>query len=142
MNRLNKFSFFVAFAIIFTTGCSDKVSVTGTVKYTDGEPLTQGSVFFRNTDGTHMFHGALDSSGAFALGEIRDGDGIPSGTYTAWIAGANTSDYEQDAAGNLLGRTVSIVIDPKYESPETSGLSFEIDKSRNRIEIEVERPRR
>ncbi|MCL2006321.1 MAG: carboxypeptidase-like regulatory domain-containing protein [Planctomycetaceae bacterium] len=140
MTKLNKFLFFVAFAILFTTGCTDKVRVTGTVKYTDGEALTQGSVFFRNAEGTHMFHGALDQNGAFALGEIRDGDGIPSGTYTAWIAGANTSDYEQDAAGNLLGRMVSIIIDPKYESPETSGLSFMIDKSRHRIEIEVERP--
>ena len=126
--------------IILTAGCSDKVSVTGTVKYSGGEPLTKGSVFFRNAEGTRAYQGALKPDGSFALGEIEDGDGIPPGTYSVWIAGANTTDYVRDAAGNLGKQTQSVLIDPKYESPETSELTYTINKSRMRLEITVERP--
>jgi len=138
---MSKFLFSVlAIAIILTTGCSGKVNVTGTVKYPDGEPLTKGNVFFRNAEGTLAFQGTLKPDGSFALGEIKDGDGIPPGNYSAWIAGANATDYARDAAGNLGQQIYSVIIDPKYESPETSGLKYTIDKGNTRLEITVERP--
>ena len=138
---MKRFLLLLAVAFIFTSGCSDKVGVNGTVKFSDGEPLTQGTVFFRNAEGTRMYQGALQTDGSFALGEIRDGDGIPSGSYTAWIAGANRTDYARDADGNLTGKQVNVVlIDPKYETPETADLSFTIEQKKTRIDILVERP--
>jgi hypothetical protein len=132
--------------IIFATlisGCSGKVSVTGSVKYSDGEPLAKGSVCFRNEEGTRMFQGALKPNGTFDLGEIMDGDGIPAGKYSAWIAGANTTDYVRTARGDLTNQqTHEILIDPKFESPETSGLTFEIERGKKaNLDITVERPK-
>ena len=138
---VTKVLLFIAFAIIFTSGCSGKSSVTGTVKYPDGEPLTQGAVFFRNAAGTQMYQGALKPDGSFALGEIKDGDGIPPGDYTAWIAGANDEIYELDAEGNPTGRRINMeIIAPKFTSPETSDLSYTVGKGNNKIDILVERP--
>lgn len=129
------------FALLVLTGCSGKVNVTGTVKYPDGTPLAQGNVFFRNADKTRMYQGTLQPDGSFALGELQDGDGIPSGTYAAWIAGANTSDYERNAAGVPVGKKIdTILIDTKYESPDTSGLSFTVGGGKNVLEITVEKP--
>jgi hypothetical protein len=127
-------------SVTLISGCSGKVSVTGTVKYTDGEPLAKGSVYFRNEEGTRMFRGALQPDGTFELGEMMDGDGIPAGRYSAWIAGANTSDYVRTADGDLTDQqTHEILIDPKFESPETSGLTYEVTGA-TKFDIVVERP--
>ena len=124
---MNKFLLLlIAFSVIFSTGCSSSVTVKGTVKYPDGEPLTRGIVFFQNAARTLMYQGTLQPDGSFALGVLKDGDGIPPGDYLAWISNANT-DFE-------------IIIDPKYVSPQTSGLTYSIDTKRSNIEIIVERP--
>jgi len=140
MNRTLIFTTLIA-ALLVITGCSGKVNVTGTAKFPDGTPLAKGNVFFRNADKTQMYQGTLQSDGSFALGEIEDGDGIPPGTYAAWIAGANTSDYQRNAAGDPAGRIIeTVLIDKKYESPDTSGLSFTVGGGRNVIEITVDKP--
>jgi len=130
--------------LVLIAGCSGKSSVSGAVTYMDdGQPLTRGDVFFRNADGTRMYQGAIKPDGSFALGEIKDGDGIPPGSYKVWIANANTTDYDLDEEGRPKStRMIEIVlIDPKYTSPATSDLTFEIKSGeRKSLDIVVEAP--
>jgi hypothetical protein len=126
--------------LIFCAGCSQKIKTHGKVRYSDGTPLTKGNVFLSN--GLQMFQGTINQDGSFYLGEIRDGDGIPVGNYSAWISGANTTEYELDQKGERTGKQKDIIIiDPKYTDRETSGLNFEIKPGqKNDLEIIVEKP--
>ena len=124
--------------LLTVLGCSDKITVKGTVKFSDGEPVTRGSVFFGNAAGTHQYYGVIKPDGSFSLGGLKDGEGIPMGKYSAWLAGVNTSEYGVDERGKSWER-VSIIMDPKFGIPQTSGLSYDIQGKTN-IEITVERP--
>jgi len=127
-----------AIILLVVSGCSGKSIVKGTVKFSDGEPLTSGSVFFQDAAGMHQFFGVIQEDGSFTLGEFRDGDGIPPGQYTAWVAGVNIDDYGLDE-NERIWRRVEIIMDRTFESPRTSGLSFDISGRNNIIEITVER---
>ncbi len=133
-------SFVLIACILCFVGCSNKVKMHGTVKFSDGAPLEKGTLFF--SDGMQMFQGEIRPDGTFEIGEIQDGDGIPPGNYKAWLA-ANTLDYEVDPVTKQpTGKTIrTILIDPKFEDRETSGLSFVVETGRNQpIEIVVEKP--
>ena len=62
-------------------GCgSGHVTVSGTVTFSDnGEPVKSGSVIF--TGDKVMGRGTI-KDGRYSVGLIRDGDGLPPGTYT------------------------------------------------------------
>jgi len=67
-------------ACLFTTGCSQKVKVSGTVTYSDtGEPVKFGTVIF---NGENLVGRGAINNGRYSVGLIKDGDGIPRGTYT------------------------------------------------------------
>lgn len=125
--------------LVFFAGCSKKIKVHGSVRFSDGVPLTEGTVFL--SDGLLMYHGEIAPDGSFRLGEIREGDGMPPGRYSAWVA-ANKEEYETDAQGKPTGKRIKTnLIDPKYTNRKTSGLTFEImPGKRNAIEITVEKP--
>ena len=130
---------YFAMILLTTVGCSDKITVDGTVKFSDGETLTKGSVFFGNAAGTHQYYGAIKSDGTFSLGGLKDGEGIPAGTYSVWLSGINFSDYGIDEKGKSWS-TSSVIMDPRFEQPQTSGLSFDIKEKTKNLEITVERP--
>ena len=65
---------------LFTFGCSRNVKVTGTVTYSDtGEPVKLGMVIF--TGDKEAGRGTI-TDGKYSVGLIKDGEGIPRGTYT------------------------------------------------------------
>lgn len=65
---------------LFTIGCGQKVKVSGTVTYSDnGEPVKFGMVVFNGEN--EVGRGAI-KDGRYSVGLIKDGDGIPRGTYT------------------------------------------------------------
>jgi hypothetical protein len=129
---------FFAMILLTTLGCSDKITVKGTVKFSDGEPLTKGEVFFGNAAGTHQYYGSIKPDGSFSLGGLKDGEGIPAGKYSVWLVRVNLTEYGTDERGRgWVNET--IIVDPRFEQPQTSGLSFDIDKAAD-IEITVERP--
>ena len=138
------YSALLAFVLVvfglFICGCSGKVNVHGTVKYPDGSPLEKGTVCVGNDLVTYM--GNIRAGGTFSLGEIKDGDGIPPGSYKVWVANANTRDYVLDVEGKTTGKTTeNVIIDPKYTSPSTSDLTFEIKSGeRKSLDIVVEAP--
>jgi len=64
----------------FAFGCSKNVSVTGMVSYSDtSEPVKFGMVVF--TGEKEIARGVI-KDGKYSIGLIKDGDGVPPGTYT------------------------------------------------------------
>jgi len=65
---------------LFAFGCGNNVKVKGTVTYSDtGEPVKFGMVVF---NGENMVGRGAIKDGKYSIGRIKDGDGIPRGTYT------------------------------------------------------------
>lgn len=109
------------------------VDVSGTVQFDDGTPLETGSVFLG--DGKMMYYGEIQPGGRFSVGVQKDGQGIPVGKYRVWLA-VNTSGYGPD--GKVFEK---ILIDPKYESAESSGLTVVVKKGGTKpLNITVEKP--
>jgi len=70
---------FLSFLIPIAFGCSGKVKVTGTVKYSDDDSLVNsGEIVF--SDGVTSARGSI-KNGRYSVGLLKDGEGIPSGNY-------------------------------------------------------------
>ena len=125
------------------TGCNNgNVPLSGTVTFSDdNSPLTVGAVSFEGSS-VRAF-GTLDGKGHYVVGTEKERDGIPPGTYKIALIGAGTTgermEYQQ------LGQTVSgmakfiPVVDTKYTSTETSGLSLTVDHSTKTFDFQVDR---
>jgi len=77
---------FVPLFIILLTGCSQNVKVSGKVVFDDGAPLETGVVVC--SDGKAEYLGRIGAGGTYSMGVLKDGTGIPKGTYAVCIRGA------------------------------------------------------
>jgi|BioPla2DNA2_1021312.scaffolds.fasta_scaffold29794_3 hypothetical protein len=79
MSQTIKFAalLFVCSLLTFTPGCGKNIKVTGTVSYEDGSPVQNGEVYL---EGTVLGRGTI-TNGEFSLGLVKDGEGVPPGTY-------------------------------------------------------------
>lgn len=121
--------------VVGGSGCGrrDRHYVTGKVRYPDGSPVTAGRLIVDYGPGAARQAGALiKSDGSFRIGEIKDGDGMPAGNVKVGVAAY--TQIEKDGALQEVN-----LCDPKYFSPETSGLVFEVPKQL-RWDIVVEKP--
>jgi len=135
MLRFHKFFFIVLLNVLI--GCSGgNVSLKGTVTYSDdGSPLPAGTVAFVSGDGK-ISRGDIKENGTYIVGTEKTTDGLPPGTYQVFISSALKStlidekygiyDYEQ-------------LIDRKYERPETSGLSVDVNATTKTYDFHVDR---
>lgn len=113
-------------------GCSNKVPVSGKVTYQDGTPLNTGAVFMGN--GLNTYYGDIQKDGTFSLGILRNGEGIPPGSYKVWVGAA-------EVAPGSDGRRRHALVNKKYESGETSGLTYKAVKGKSpNFDIVVEKP--
>ena len=71
------------FMLVACAGCGGRVQVSGTVKFSDGTPLTYGTLNF--TDGKVMCKGQIEKDGTFKMRTFKPGDGVPPGTYQVYI---------------------------------------------------------
>jgi hypothetical protein len=139
----NFFPVFILFLLLLT-GCSDKVKITGQVKFTDGEPVNFGQVIF-DGNGKSLF-GHLDKTGHYSPGEIRDGDGVPYGTYKVWLAGTVLSEEGKETGkGENAVRSSEFKetyrVDEKYTSAGKTDITFEVKKGGAKtFDFTVERP--
>lgn len=122
--RLVRSVFFsLLFLLVFLSGCSENMSLTGKVTFSDdGTPLTQGTVFFENDH--FVAKGNIKTDGTYVVGSHSQKDGLPPGTYQVYVGGTTVDGF--DARGN---RTITYTIDPKFESSSQSGLAVTVDKN-------------
>jgi hypothetical protein len=120
------------FAICFSGCGTNRVSVTGTVKFDDGTPLEIGVVKFIGEQ--KQATGRIQAGGKYRLGGIKENDGIEPGSYRVVVAGAT-------AGGGSDGVQFVRFIDKKYENAGTSGLTCMVDGSAV-FDITVTKPKK
>jgi len=132
-----------AIATLGTSGCDFGVPrtypVTGRVEFSDGQPLTTGGVvLFEASEGEGTpvtARGAIREDGTFDITTYREGDGAVPGEHRVLVrAKRDPSEYLEQ------GITPRPVIDPRFETYETSELQFTVGESDNTFKIVVERP--
>lgn len=130
-NKTSSFFIVVLFSLLLTTGCG-KPKISGTVVYADdGSPVTHGVVIFHR-DNT-IARGIIKEGGKYVVGSIEDKDGLPKGQYRVSIKETQINTSPR----HLLPKWKN-VIHSKYESPDTSELSVDIQKSQT-FDIKVDR---
>ena len=126
------YTFLLCLLLCFlTVGCSGNKRLVGKVTFDDGEPAPNGMVIFR-TD-TFVSKGEIQPDGSYQLGSERENNGIPPGEYQVYV----TSISKPPPPG-AMGMPTPLC-DPKYENPDTSGLTCKIPAPGNRFDITVER---
>ena len=134
---------------VLSSGCSrqyeDKWSkrrppsfpTTGIVTW-NGEPATGALVTLQSLSHNLSASGRTDAKGEFALTTWRQGDGAVAGDHKVTIETIVVAGYTSE--GGLIEVNA---MPPKYEKPETSGLTATIsDKGKNVLSFAVEGPRR
>lgn len=105
------------------SGVKDRLyKVSGTVKFADGQPLTAGMINFDS--GKYNAFGAIESDGSFTLTTLNPGDGAPAGEYRVYLTPGGGSPPPFHL---------------KHLSAATSGITQEVKKQANKVEITVER---
>ena len=109
-------------------GCGrPKYPVSGSVVYEDGSPFTSGGVVAMETDidGKRvMSRGGIGPDGRFVLASERPGDGAFAGSYRVRVLPHVVIDGPPTAG-----------IAEKFQSFETSGLTFEVGPEQHEFTI-------
>jgi hypothetical protein len=123
------------FAILLccvASGCREgKIAtypVTGSVTV-GGKPFLGARVMLVPVGGSEKFQkerplGFTDAAGQFQLTTFVAGDGAPAGDYQVMVRAADPDPRKPEQLQAYRGRPR---IDPKYSSPETSGLTAKVD---------------
>ena len=143
MLRFRNFGFIFLLALF--AGCSNNVSLKGTVTFSDdGSPLTQGTIGFRK-DG-RIARGDIKKDGTFVVGFEKDANGLPPGVYDVFLTGTEIVTMVEKGVMNVSGVEQpmhEIVTEPqilpKYMSADTSGLTFEVTAATKSYDIKVDR---
>ena len=116
--------------LLLLAGCnSGNVGLTGKVTFSDdGSPLPVGSVCF--TTDTYFARGDLKPDGTFVVGSLKSNDGLLPGTYRVHILGAEKE---------IGPETYESLIDKKFASGATSGITLNVTASTKHFEIVVDR---
>lgn len=127
-------------AALALAGCGrrDLHPVSGTVRFSDGSPLTTGRVVATYAPpAAYGGWGYIKPDGTFTLGSFTPTDGIRPGTVQVAITFAYESEGQPGSDG--MSTKQKPLVHKRFESPETSGLSFEIPRQTT-WDIVVERP--
>lgn len=126
--------------LLAMAGCGrrDLHPVSGKVRFADGSPVTNGRVVLDYGMGSqHGGWGYIKPDGTFTLGSLTQTDGVRAGTVRVAITFAYGVDGDPGSA--LTAAKLKPLVHPRFESPETSGLTFEIPRQ-TQWDIVVERP--
>ena len=125
-------SLFAVLLPLLLVGCSNHVSLSGQVSYSDdGTPLESGTVIFQPEVGADKFYarGEIREDGKFILATARPQDGLPPGKYHVFV----------NAAFRYENNTEIQLITNKYTSPDTSELVVDVDRSTKTFDFKVDR---
>ena len=124
--------------LLIAAGCGRKVSFGGKVTFSDdGAPLTSGTVFFESP--TLAAQGKINTDGTYTVGTDKMADGLPAGTYQVYLVGTEHTEIKAMPDGKSQSEIRTPVIDPKYSSAGTSGLSVTVGGGTKKFDIQVER---
>ena len=131
--------FLVALSIGFAISCgcsSGRYPVNGVVHYADGVPVDAGTVVAEaSIDGELVgLQANIEKDGTFQLGGVTPGDGAFPGSYRVAVMSPTISDAETSK-----GKTPAV--DGKFSRFETSGITFEVKPEKNKLDIEVSKPK-
>ena len=98
--------------------------------------MTCGAVFFETP--TFVAQGDIQSDGKYVVGSTGLKDGLPKGDYRVSIRGADEITFIPGAGGTQVERRKALV-DSKYQSPDSSGLTFTVDGKTKKFDIQVDR---
>jgi hypothetical protein len=132
MNTILRFS--ILLVLVLFIGCSKGNSVTGKVTLSDGNPLTRGEVFFSTS--TFVAAGMIQPDGTYSIRANNMKEGIPPGKYSVTVKAYEDVQNNPDGMMENLKPATSI-LDTKYTSPATSGLTCEVKGSMT-FDISVE----
>ena len=123
---------YVLLIILLVNGCNDsKQKLTGKVTFSDGEPLTVGTVVFSTP--TTLSRATIKPDGTFTVGTFKDKDGIPPGTYKVSIIDAYRTDPTDTS-----GQSVIPVVAKEFTSEATTPFTITIPGTKT-FDIVVER---
>ncbi len=119
------------------SGCSNQLPtfpVNGKVVFPDGSPVHIGTVELKSREHGIQARGTIDSEGNFKLSTYRDGDGAVAGLHDCVVVQFVMTEGFTGHRPSTIG-----VIDRRYNSYATSGLSVEIKpEGVNNVILEVE----
>ena len=118
---------YTLFIILLLTGCSDKKELSGRVVFSDGQPLTMGTIYFTNDNFTARAQ--IRNDGSYDVGSLSEKDGLPAGSYKVHLIVMEMKN----------GKAV-IPIAPEFTSDTTTPLSITVPGERV-YNITVERPK-
>ena len=129
-------------------GCSQNYPLKGKITYADGTPITAGMVNFASE--TSLSRGKIQSDGSYVVGTLKDGDGLPKGSYKIYITGAEVAMEAKPPKGvqkvDSMGKPVATLaayrklVHPKYMTTEQTPLTCDVPVEKNRFDIIVEPP--
>jgi hypothetical protein len=121
---------FLILSLVLLAGCSHgRVQLGGKVTFSDdGSPVTQGTIVF--VQDAFQATGTIQPDGSYVVGSFSTKDGLPPGNYAVWLYGITEI---------LPGESERSLIDAKYESAETSGLTVQIDSATKNYDLKLDR---
>jgi hypothetical protein len=119
---------YTLFIVLLLSGCGGQEKLSGRVAFSDGQPLTTGTIYFTNDNYTARAH--LRSDGTYDVGSLSQKDGLPPGTYKVHISGAIEDNADE---------TIRPLIAAEFASESQTPLSITVPGERV-YNITVERP--
>lgn len=113
--------------LVACLGCGGgRAQVRGKVVFSDGTPLTYGTVNFTSAD--TICKGQIEKDGTFKMRTFKPGDGVPPGTYKVYItdtlqfeeAGTVEQKLGDDVVETQVLGQASNTIPPEYSNPDQS----------------------
>jgi len=144
-----------ALGLVVVLGCGDdtglakRYPVSGTVKY-NGQPVEKGQINFIATDKVNQrdANGFIEN-GHYILTTAKPGDGALPGDYGVVITAIQTDDskvietvVKQGGGGRQQDiakahATGKLLVPPKYQLPETSGLKATVKTESNTFDFNL-----
>ena len=118
--------------LLFAVGCGGDIRVTGTVKLSNGSPLTDAAILFESATASVFSH--LDDGGNFTLYQMYPGDGVPPGVYRGQIQ-FDTSSVLPESLTMDESRWRALLeermpFSTRYLSFETSELTLTVERGK------------
>lgn len=129
MSHRISFDVLLLFLLVAFIGCGGAVGpkATGKVTWEDGTPVTEGEVAFEGDK--NAYYGTIKPDGSYSMGALKDGQGVPPGTYKVAICVGETQ---------LRAKSGKMLFDPKFNSSATSGLTLEVKSGQdNKLDIKL-----